>query len=83
MAKRDDESVRYIMSNQLLVSLSSLSQPVDVQKVLGVSNYISDYVRQNAKDLANLIENTLESMADSDWELVDKWNDISKAADNE
>ncbi|CAG84465.2 DEHA2A04334p [Debaryomyces hansenii CBS767] len=83
LAKRDDESVRYIMSNQLLVSLSSLSQPVDVQKVLGVSNYISDYVRQNAKDLANLIENTLKSMADSDWELVDKWNDISKAADND
>ena len=83
LAKRDDESVRYIMSNQLLVSLSSLSQPVDVQKVLGVSNYISDYVRQNAKDLANLIENTLKSMADSDWELVDKWNDISKSADND
>lgn len=83
LAKRDDESVRYIMSNQLLVSLSSLSQPVDVQKVLGVSNYVSDYVRQNAKDLANLIENTLNSMAESDWDLVDKWSDISKASDNE
>lgn len=84
LAKRDDESVRYIMSNQLLVSLSSLTQPVDVQKILGVSNYISDYVRQNAKDLASLIENTFKSMADSDWELVDKWNDdISKLADND
>lgn len=82
-AKRDDESVRYVMSNQLLVSLSSLSQPVDIQKVLGISNYISDYVRQNAKDLANLIENTLKNMADSDWELVDKWSDISKATDND
>lgn len=83
LAKRDDESVRYIMSNQLLVSLSSLNQPVDVQKVLGVSNYVSDYVRQNAKDLANLIENTLNNMAESDWDLVDKWSDVSKASDND
>lgn len=74
IAKRDDESVRYVMPNQLLVSLSLLNHPVDAQKVLGVSNYIPDYVRLNAKTLSNLIEETLKKMEENDWDLVDKWN---------
>lgn len=79
LAKRDDESVRYIMPNQFLVSLSELKQPVDAQKVLGVSHYVPDYVRQNANEIAELIENTLKDMESSDWELVDKWHHSSKS----
>lgn len=72
LAKKTDESVRFIMPNQLLVSLSLLSLPVDSQKVLASSNYISDSVRANAKDLALLIESTIKEMDENDWELVDK-----------
>ena len=45
------------MPNQLLVSLANLESPVDLNKVLNVSYRISDAVRINAKELANLIEN--------------------------
>ncbi|CAK7898212.1 exosome complex exonuclease Rrp6p [[Candida] anglica] len=72
VAKETDESVRYIMPNQLLVSLSLLASPVDSQKVLGASNYISESVRVNSKELAQLIESTLKEMAENDWDLVDK-----------
>lgn len=74
MAKKQDESVRYIMPNQLLVSLANLESPVDLNKVLNVSYRISDAVRINAKELANLIEKTLKETEANDWDLVDQWN---------
>lgn len=72
LAKIEDESVRYIMPNQLLVSLCLLELPVDSQKVLGSSSYISDSVRVNSKELATLIQGILEDMDENDWDLVDK-----------
>ncbi|CUM65793.1 uncharacterized protein PRCAT00003441001 [Priceomyces carsonii] len=77
IAKREDESVRYVMSNQLLVDLSSLSEPVDTNKILSCSNYISDHVRSNAASLAILVEKTLKEMAENDWELANKWSNDS------
>lgn len=74
MAKQQDESVRYIMPNQLLVSLVNLESPVDLNKILNVSYRISDAVRINAKELANLIEQTLKDTEANDWDLVDQWN---------
>jgi len=75
MGRKEDESVRFIMPNQLLVNLASLNQPVDVQNILNVSNYITDHVRSNAKEIAELLENTLNEMEQNDWKLVDQWND--------
>ncbi|KAK6454040.1 ribosomal RNA processing 3'-5 [Scheffersomyces xylosifermentans] len=75
VGKKDDESVRFVMPNQLLVNLANLNSPVDVQKVLSCSHFVSEHVRLHAKELAELIDETLKRTADSDWELVDKWND--------
>jgi exosome complex exonuclease RRP6 len=75
MGRKEDESVRFIMPNQLLVNLASLNQPVDAQNILNVSNYVTDHVRSNAKEIAELLENTLSDMEQNDWKLVDQWND--------
>ncbi|EAZ63852.2 ribosomal RNA processing 3'-5' exonuclease [Scheffersomyces stipitis CBS 6054] len=75
IAKIEDESVRFVMPNQLLVNLANLNQPVDVAKVLGASHFVSEHVRLNAKEVAELLENTLKLASDNDWDLVDKWND--------
>lgn len=72
LAKKEDESTRFIMPNQLLVALSMLLLPVDSQKVLSASNYISDAVRVNAEKIAKLIECTLKEMDENDWDLVDR-----------
>lgn len=73
-AKTDDESVRYVMSNQLLVNLANLNQPVDVQKVLNCASFVTDHVRLNAKELADLLELTLKESTGSDWESADQWD---------
>ncbi|AMD20150.1 HCL001Cp [Eremothecium sinecaudum] len=59
VARNEDESPRYIMPNQLLVSLVALA-PTDITGVLTASNYITDHVRANAKELSNLIKETLD-----------------------
>ncbi|KAI5954809.1 RRP6 [Candida theae] len=79
VAREADESVRYIMPNQLLVSLATLESPVDVGKVLNVPSYVSEHVRRNARELAELIDRTLKESEQNDWALVDKWNNSSKA----
>lgn len=60
IARRDDESSRYVMPNQLLVSLVEYG-PVESSGVLSVSNILTDHVRSNCRELANLIKKTLES----------------------
>lgn len=75
IAREEDESVRYVMPNQLLVNLATLSQPIDLQKVLSVTNYVTEYVRSQAQPLAELLDKTSKEVEQTDWELVDKWND--------
>lgn len=70
-ARRDDESQRYVMPNQLLVSLVSLA-PTDVAGVLSVSTYISEHVRAAAGDIAKLIQSTLAKAEKEDWDLSDR-----------
>ncbi|KAG5421938.1 RRP6 [Candida metapsilosis] len=77
VARETDESVRYIMPNQLLVSLATLEPPVDTGKVLNVPSYVSEHVRLNARELAELIDRTLKESEQNDWALVDKWNNQS------
>lgn len=64
IARRDDESPRFIMPNQLLAALVAYT-PIDVIGVVSLSNGVTDHVRQNAKILANLIKNALRSMKDT------------------
>lgn len=75
IARKEDESARYVMSNQLLVNLATLNQPVDTKTILNVSNYVTEYVRNNAQFLADLLNKTSKQLEQNDWKLVDQWND--------
>lgn len=77
VAKRDDESVRYVVPNHVLVALALLEQPVNAEKVLNVCQYVPEYVRCNADELALLISNKLDQIAENDWELVNQWSSSS------
>ncbi|AET38545.1 exosome nuclease subunit RRP6 Ecym_3030 [Eremothecium cymbalariae DBVPG len=61
VARKDDESVRYVMPNQLLVSLVTLA-PSDPSGLLTVKSYIPDHVRANARVLCNIINKTMEEI---------------------
>ncbi|RCK60310.1 Exosome complex exonuclease RRP6 [Candida viswanathii] len=73
VARKEDESVRFIMPNQLLVSLSMLESPVDSTKVLNTPHFVTDAVRTNAKEIAELIERTNKETEAGDWDQVDQW----------
>lgn len=62
IARRDDESPRYVMANRVLVALASYT-PTDANGVVSVSNIISDTVRSNASTIANLIQTCLNNLA--------------------
>ncbi|KAL6939337.1 hypothetical protein ACO0RG_003174 [Hanseniaspora osmophila] len=59
VARREDESPAFVMPNQTLVTLVS-AKPVDAAGVLSVSAVVPDYVRTNAKSLANIVKNALK-----------------------
>ncbi|CAL9727706.1 exosome complex exonuclease Rrp6p [Monosporozyma unispora] len=61
MARKDDESPRYIMPNQLLISLVAYT-PIDANGVVSVNSFITDTVRSNSKQIANLIKSYLDRM---------------------
>ncbi|CAI4051183.1 hypothetical protein SKDZ_15G1540 [Saccharomyces kudriavzevii ZP591] len=64
IARRDDESPRFVMPNQLLAALVAYA-PIDVIGVVSLTNGVTEHVRQNAKVLANLIENALRNVKDT------------------
>ncbi|EJS41765.1 rrp6p [Saccharomyces arboricola H-6] len=61
IARRDDESPRFVMPNQLLAALVAYT-PTDVIGVVSLTNGVTEHVRQNANVLANLIKNSLRNM---------------------
>lgn len=61
IARRDDESPRYIMPNQIIASLAAYT-PVDALGVVSVNNMVTDHVRSNSKILANMIKDCLVTM---------------------
>ncbi|SCU79528.1 LANO_0A06568g1_1 [Lachancea nothofagi CBS 11611] len=63
VAKREDESPRFVAPNQLLVSLV-MSAPTEPSSVLAVGTFLTDHVRTNAKALAQLIKRTLSTSND-------------------
>lgn len=83
LARQEDESVRFIMPNQLLVTLANLESPVDTQRILNAPSYVSEHVRLHAKEIAELIENALKHTAANDWDLVDRWNNNSTVTTND
>lgn len=64
MARKDDESPRYIMPNQLLISLVAYT-PIDAAGVVSVNTFITDTVRSNAKQIANMIKDYSTSLKDN------------------
>ncbi|ODV68620.1 hypothetical protein HYPBUDRAFT_4710 [Hyphopichia burtonii NRRL Y-1933] len=76
-ARELDESPRFIMSNQVMVSLAQLTKPVDASKVLGSSSYLSEIVRVNANELSKIMQQTMEKMEEleQEWEIPRDGND--------
>lgn len=61
IARKDDESPRYIMPNQLLISLVAYT-PIDATGVVSVNAFITDTVRSNSKQIANIIKDYLTNV---------------------
>lgn len=73
VAREKDESTRFVMLNHALASLSSLSAPIDSQKVIYTAGIQHPLVRQNAEDLASLIlehSNTLDQNSNQRQKLL-------------
>lgn len=70
-ARRDDESPRYIMPNQLLVSLVAYT-PVDPLGVVSVSHSMTDHVRKNSKVIANMIKKFMSGNRTNDSSILVK-----------
>lgn len=73
IARQEDESPRYIMPNQLLVSLAQLS-PTDPASVLASGNALTEHVRKNCKVIAEIISKCLKDAEREDFEL---YNDVT------
>lgn len=72
-AKNEDESPRYIMPNQLLVSLTSAA-PTDAAGVLASSSMITEYVRKNSKTVSEIISAALKDGGNEDLNSYDQQN---------
>lgn len=70
LARKDDESPRFVMANQVLVGLANLSLPVTAAKITSVPGHLSDYVRMKSRELAEMLETTLKAMEEKDAEVL-------------
>ncbi|CUS21724.1 LAQU0S03e09252g1_1 [Lachancea quebecensis] len=73
MARKDDESPRYVIPNQLMVSLA-MSAPTTPASILTTSTFVTEHIRQNAKSLAQLIKKSLASSGEEFGELFNSAN---------
>ncbi|GMM34789.1 exosome nuclease subunit [Saccharomycopsis crataegensis] len=69
IGRRDDESVRYVMPNQILVALV-VNAPTDSAGVLAANHYVTEHVRMNAKEIAEIIQKSLKNSENEDMELL-------------
>ncbi|CAN3375770.1 hypothetical protein DIURU_003800 [Diutina rugosa] len=74
-ARADDESPRHIMPNQSLVALAMLEAPVKSSDVLNSTRFVSEAVRINARQLAELLNDVSAQLAKYDEELAGQYND--------
>mgnify|MGYP003365224013 FL=1 len=79
IARRDDESPRYVMPNQIIASLVAYT-PTDAVGVVSVNHMVTDHVRSNSKVIANLIKNCLVRMKEQGCNIT---SDIVPPANNE
>lgn len=83
LAKDLDESVRYVMPNQALALLATLSKPIDAKKILSIPTLISGPMRDHSQDLADIINTTLSKLEENDWELTYKANNDTEVLKKE
>lgn len=82
IARRDDESPRYVMPNQLLAYLVDYT-PLDAAGVMSVSPTVTDHVRSNSKVLANLISKTLQYIKRAGTFYENSQSNVSSNSDND
>lgn len=82
MAKELDESVRYVMPNQALALLATLSRPVDAKKVLSIPTFVLEPIRDHCQELAEMINETLNKLEAKDWELTNKSSSLENNLSN-
>lgn len=74
IARETDESVRYVMPNQLLVSLVA-DAPKDSAGVLATGNFVTDSVRVHSKAIAQIIQDAVKRSDDEDTLLMSRVHD--------
>lgn len=74
-ARKDDESTRHIMPNQSLVALAMLEAPIKPLDVLNLTRFVSEAVRTNSRQLAELLNEVSEQLAKYDEELAEQMQD--------
>lgn len=61
IARYEDESPRYIMSNQFLANLV-ISRPVDANDILSINGQMTTFISKNTHNLSQLIKNTVKTI---------------------
>ncbi|KAM3164642.1 Exosome complex exonuclease RRP6 [Lachancea thermotolerans] len=79
VARKDDESPRYVIPNQLLVSLA-VNAPTIPALIMATSTFVTEHIRQNAKSLALLIKKSLESSSNELGQLLNSANTVQNSS---
>lgn len=79
VARKDDESPRYVIPNQLLVSLA-VNAPTTPALIMATSTFVTEHIRQNAKSLALLIKKSLESSSNEFGQLLNSANTVQNSS---
>lgn len=69
IARRDDESVKYVMPDPVLVAIVGAA-PTDSAGVLAASFYVTDHIRLNADAIADVVARTLKESQSEDLQLL-------------
>ncbi|XBW34721.1 hypothetical protein QEN19_000288 [Hanseniaspora menglaensis] len=75
IAREEDESPRYIMSNQFLANLV-IARPVDATSVLSTNGQMTVYISKNSHMLAQLVKNEIKKINKSD--AIIQSNEVNK-----
>lgn len=81
VARAEDESPRYIMSNQFLLKLVT-DRPKTATAVLSVEGLVTSYIKTNANLLAHLISTTESNIQDDTMPSTSKSKSFSSNIDN-
>ena len=59
IARNEDESPRYIMSNQFLANLA-MTRPIDASGILAINGQMTSFISKNAHSLAQVIKTSIK-----------------------